>query len=98
MTKILIAVAISAAVATPIGALADDNAAMWPDKAKPEAGRAAQQKARGTSRADEAMSGNSAAASGATRPPYDDATLRPVPPKKHIGDPEPTKQSAPTGK
>src|SRR5438045_8593916 len=98
MTKMLMAVAISAALAAPFSALADDNATMWPDKAKPERGRTAQQKARGTSRADQAMSGNSAAASGATRPPYDDATLRPVPPRRRAGDDEPVKQAEPKGK
>jgi len=71
MTKTLIAVAISAALAAPLGAVADDNATMWPEKAKPAPGQTQQQKDRGTSRADEAMSGNSAAASGATRPSYD---------------------------
>ena len=84
MTKTLIATAISAVLAAPFGALADDNATMWPDKAKPVAGRTEQQKQRGTSRADEATSGNSAAASGSTRPSYDPPLrpndVRPIPP------------------
>ena len=76
MTKTLIAAAISTALAAPFAAFADDNATMWPDKAKPAAGRTQQQKQRGTSRTDQTMSGNSAAASGSTRPPYD-PPLRP---------------------
>lgn len=74
MTKTLIAVAISAALAAPFGAFADDNATTWPDKAKPAPGstqRTEQERQRGTTRADQAMSGNSAAASGSTRPAYD---------------------------
>ena len=82
MTKTLIAVAISAGLAAPLGALADDNATLWPDKAKPAPDQTQQQKKRGTSRADEAMSGNSAAASGSTRPAYDDPSLKPTPPKR----------------
>ena len=84
MTKTLIAVAISAGLAAPLGALADDNATMWPGTAKPTAGRTQQEKDRGTSRADEAMSGNSAAASGSTRPSYDPPRrpndAKPIPP------------------
>jgi hypothetical protein len=76
MTKTLIAAAIFTALTAPLGALADDNATMWPDKAKPVAGRTQQQKQRGTTRADQTMSGNSAAASGSTRPSYD-PPLRP---------------------
>ncbi|SRR5258708_18536123 len=108
MTKTLIALAISGALAAPFAALADDNATMWPDKAKPTPGRTQQQKNRGTSRADQAMSGNSAAASGATRPAYDDPSLKPTPPASPVGpaqsssertaDQEPLKHDAPTGK
>ncbi|HZE62149.1 MAG TPA: hypothetical protein VE085_16545 [Burkholderiales bacterium] len=76
MTKTLIAAAISTALAAPLGALADDNATTWPDKAKPTAERTQQQKQRGTSRTDQTLSGNSAAASGSTRPSYD-PPLRP---------------------
>ena len=84
MTKTLIAVAISAALAAPLGAVADDNATMWPEKAKPAPGQTQQQKDRGTSRADQAMSGNSAAAYGSTRPSYDPPRrpndAKPIPP------------------
>ena len=97
MTKTLIAVAISAALAAPLGALADDNATLWPDKAKPAPGQTQQQKKRGTSRADEAMSGNSAAASGSTRPAYDDPSLKPTPPKRPAAA-EPSSVERTTGK
>ena len=87
MTKALIAAAISAALATPFAALADDDATMWPDKAKPTAqsARTPQQKARTTPRADEAMSGtDGAAARGSTRPNYETPLrpndARPIPP------------------
>ncbi|HKB48431.1 MAG TPA: hypothetical protein VKC57_12085 [Ktedonobacterales bacterium] len=97
MTKTLIAVAISAALAAPLGALADDNATLWPDKAKPAPEQTQQQKKRGTSRADEAMSGNSAAASGSTRPAYDDPSLKPTPPKRPAAaEPSPVERT--TGK
>jgi len=78
MTKTLIATAISALLATPMAAIGDDNATMWPDKARPgaQSSQTPQQKARTTPRADEAMSGNSAAAGGSTRPSYD-PPLRP---------------------
>ena len=78
MTKTLIAAAISAALAAPLVAFADDDATMWPDKAKPtpRSSQTPQQRARTTPRADEAMSGNSAAAGGSTRPSYD-PPLRP---------------------
>ena len=97
MTKTLIAVAISAGLAVPLGAVADDNATMWPDKAKPAPGQVQPQKNRRTSRPDEAMSGNSAAASGGTRPAYDDPSLKPTPPKR-AADQEPAKRAEPTGK
>ena len=73
MTKTLIAAAISAALAAPLVATADDNATLWPDKAKPSAqsSQTKEQKTRTTPRADQAMSGNSAAAGGSTRPAYD---------------------------
>jgi len=79
MTKTLIATAISALLVTPVAAIGDDNATMWPDKAKPTAqsSQSPQQKARTTPRADEAMSGtDGAAARGSTRPNYE-APLRP---------------------
>lgn len=84
MTKILISASISAALAVPLGALADDNAMSWPDKAKPSE-QSERQKARTTPRADEAMSGSdSAAARGSTRPNYDPPLrpndARPIPP------------------
>ena len=83
MTKTLIAAAISAALAVPLGALADDDAVAWPDKAKPSE-QSERQKARTTPRADEAMSGSSAAARGNTRPnsdrPLRPNDARPVPP------------------
>jgi hypothetical protein len=71
-TKTLIAAAFSAVILAPLPALAadDNDATMWPDKAKPTT-QTAQQKARVTPRADEAMSGTAAAARGSTRPVYD---------------------------
>ena len=87
MTKTLIAAAISAALAAPVAALADDDATMWPDKAKPTAqsSRTLQSRARTTPRTDEAMSGtDGAAARGSTRPNYDPPLrpndARPIPP------------------
>ena len=87
MTKTLIAAAISAALAAPVAALADDDATMWPDKAKPTAqsSRTLRHKARTTPRTDEAMSGTDAAAArGSTRPNYDPPLrpndARPIPP------------------
>ena len=84
MTKILISAAISAAFAVPLGALADDDAMSWPDKAKPT-GQSERQKARTTPRTDEAMSGtDGAAARGSTRPNYDPPLrpndAKPIPP------------------
>ena len=107
MTKTLIAAAITAALAAPLGVSADDNATTWPDKAKPTK-QSAEQKARRSSRADEAMSGNSAAASGGTRPSYD-APVKPTPPEKapavvpsqssseRTADQNPLQQDKPTG-
>lgn len=71
-TKTLIAAAFSAAVLVPLPLLAadDNDATMWPDRAKPTT-QTPQQKARITPRADEAMSGTAAAARGSTRPVYD---------------------------
>jgi len=87
MTKTLIATAISAALAAPLAAIANDDATMWPDKARPTAqsSQTPQQKARTTPRADEAMSGtDGAAARGSTRPVYDPPLrpndVRPIPP------------------
>ena len=87
MTKTLIAAAISAALAAPLAALADDDATMWPDKAKPtaQASQTQEQKARTTPRTDEAMSGtDGAAARGSTRPNYERPLrpndARPIPP------------------
>ena len=87
MTKTLIAAAISAALAAPLAALADDDATMWPDKAKPtaQASQTPDQKARTTPRTDEAMSGtDGAAARGSTRPNYERPLrpndARPIPP------------------
>ncbi len=87
MTKTLIATAISAALAAPLAAIANDDATMWPDKARPTAqsSQTPQQKARTTPRADEAMSGtDGAAARGSTRPNYDPPLrpndARPIPP------------------
>jgi len=87
MTKTLIATAISALLVTPVAAIGDDNATMWPDKAKPTAqsSQTPQQKARTTPRADAAMSGtDGAAARGSTRPNYDPPLrpndARPIPP------------------
>ncbi len=84
MIKTLITAAISAALAAPLAAVADDDATTWPDKARPSA--------RTTPRADEAMSGNSAAASGSTRPNYD-PPLRPNDAKPAA---EPSQSSAET--
>lgn len=84
MTKTLIATAISAVLALPLVALADDDATMWPDKAKPteQSSRSKEQKPRTTPRTDEAMSGT--AARGSTRPNYDPPLrpndARPIPP------------------
>ncbi len=87
MNKTLIAAAFSAALAVPFTVFADDDATMWPDKAKPNAqsSRTKEQKARTTPRADEAMSGSDgAAAAGSTRPNYDPPLrpndVRPIPP------------------
>jgi hypothetical protein len=87
MTKTLIAAAISALLATPVAAIGDDNATMWPDKAQPSAqtSQTKEQKARTTPRTDEAMSGtDGAAARGSTRPNYDRPLrpndARPIPP------------------
>lgn len=87
MTKTLIAGAISVALAAPLAALGDDDATMWPDKAKPTApsSQTKEQKARTTPRAAEAMSGtDGAAARGSTRPVYDPPLrpndARPIPP------------------
>lgn len=87
MTKTLIAAAISATLAIPVMAFADDDATMWPDKAKPtpQSAQIPRQKARTTPRTDEAMSGtDGAAARGSTRPNYDPPLrpndARPVPP------------------
>jgi hypothetical protein len=87
MTKTLIAAAISAALAAPLVAFADDDATVWPDKPNPTAQstRTPQQKARTTPRADEAMSGtDGAAARGSTRPNYETPLrpndARPIPP------------------
>ena len=87
MTKTLIAAAISAALAAPLAAFADDDATVWPDKAKPTAQseQTTEQKARTTPRTDEAMSGtDGAAARGSTRPVYDPPRrpndARPIPP------------------
>jgi hypothetical protein len=96
MTKTLISAAISALLAAPLGALADDNATTWPDKAKPSTQSAQtrdqteRQKARTTPRADQAMSGNSAAAAGSTRPSYDP----PVRPNDARRTPWPSQDSA----
>ncbi|HYM41365.1 MAG TPA: hypothetical protein VET46_01240 [Steroidobacteraceae bacterium] len=84
MTKILVSAAISAVLAGPVAAVADDAAMTWPDKAKPSA-QSEQRKARTTPRADEAMSGSDgAAARGSTRPNYDPPMrpndARPIPP------------------
>ena len=97
MTKTLIAVAISAAWAAPSGAFADDDATVWPDKAKPTPAQTQPQKNRRTSRADEVMSGSSAAASGATRPAYEDPSLKPTPPKRPAA-PEQSSPERTTGK
>jgi len=82
--KTLIAAAICTVISAPFAAFGDEDATRWPGKAEPTAGRTQQQKDRGTSRADEAMSGNSAAVSGSTRPSYDPPRrpndARPIPP------------------
>ena len=87
MTKTLIAAAISAALAAPLAAFADDDATVWPDKAKPtpQSSQSKEQKARTTPRIDEAMSGtDGAAARGSTRPNYERPLrpndARPIPP------------------
>ena len=87
MTKTLIATAISAVLATPMLAIGDDDATTWPDKAKPteQSSQSKQQKQRTTPRADQAMSGQSAAAGGSARPSYDP----PLPPSAAKPQPGP---------
>ena len=97
MTKTLIAAAISATFAAPLAAIADDDATLWPDKARPTAQseQTKEQRARTTPRTDEAMSG--AAARGSTRPNYDPPLrpndVRPIPPFRA----EPSAASGGTG-
>jgi hypothetical protein len=84
--KTLIAVAISTAFAVPVVAFGDDDATRWPDKAQttPQT-QTTKERVRGTTRADEAMSGSDgAAARGSTRPIYEPplrpADAKPIPP------------------